>query len=62
MNCGRDENPTYHTSIHLDVNVSFLTQRITWESLTQEVIMEHFLDGLKHLRHLEFTTQELLAS
>jgi len=58
MNCGKDENPTYHTSIHLDINVSFSTQRITWESLTREMIMEHFLDILKHLRHSEFTTQE----
>ena len=58
MNYGRDENLTYHTSIHLDVNVSFLTLRITWASLTQKVIMEHFLDTLKHLRLLEFTTEE----
>ena len=58
MNCGRDENPTYHIFIHLDTNVSFSTQRITWESLTKDVIVEYFLDTLKFLRHSEFITQE----
>ena len=58
MNYGKDENPTYHISILLDVDVSFLTLKITWESLTQKVIMGHFLDILKCLRHSGFTTQE----
>jgi len=53
------KNPTYHTSIHLDVNVSFITLRITWESLTLKVITGHFLDTQKHIRHSEFTTQEI---
>jgi len=58
MNWGREENLTYHTYIYLDVNVSFSTQMITWESLTQKVMMENFLDTQKHLRHSKFTTQE----
>ena len=58
MNCGRDKNPTYHTFIPLDVNVSFLTLKITWKILIQKVIMEHFLNTLKHLRHTEFTALE----
>ena len=58
MNCGRDENQTYHIFIHLDANVSSSIQRINREILTREGIMEHFLDTLKHLKHLEFITQE----
>jgi len=50
MNCGRDENPTYHTSILL--NVSFLTLKITWKSLIQKVIMEHFLVSIMQRTHL----------
>ena len=58
MNCGRDANLTYHTSIHLGENVSFLILKITWKNLIERVIRKHFLDTLKHLRHSDFTTLE----
>ena len=48
MNSGKDESPTFHISILLDVNVLFLTLKTTWESLTPSVIMEHYLGTLKH--------------
>ena len=35
MNCGREENPTYHIFILLGASVSFLIQKIVWENLTQ---------------------------
>ena len=58
MKYGRNENPTYNIFFHLDANVSFSTQRITWENLTRKVIMGYFLDTLKLLGHSKFTTQE----
>ena len=51
MNCGKDENPTFQISILLDDNVSFLTPKTTYESLTLSVIMEHYLGTFKHPRH-----------
>jgi len=58
MDCGKDENPTFHISILLDTNVSFLTLGTTWESLILSVIMEHYLGNLKHPSHIEFITLE----
>jgi len=58
MNYGKDENPTFHTFILLDVSALYLTLRTTWESLTPSVIMEHYLHTLKHLRHTKSTTLE----
>ena len=58
MNCGRENNPTYHTSIPLDANVAFKTPKTTWESLTLSVIMEYFLCTLKHQRYIECRTLE----
>ena len=48
MNYGKDENPIFHTFILLDVNVSFLTLKKTWESLILSVTMEH--QGIQILR------------
>ena len=56
MNCGRDENPTYHTSIHLDVNISFKTLRTTWVNLILGAIITYCVGSLRLLRHTEFTT------
>jgi len=57
MNCGDDESPTFHISI-LGSQRFILNTKESWESLTQSVIMEYYLDTLKHLRPIESTTLE----
>ena len=56
MNCGRDENPTYHIFIHLDADVLVLIQSITWENLIPKVTMGYFLDTRKLQRHSKCIT------
>ena len=56
MNWGKDKNITFHIYILLEVNAYFLTLKTTWESLTLNVIMGHYLGTQKHPRHIESTT------
>ena len=60
MNCEEEGNPTFLTSMPLDVSVIFLILVTSLVSLTRKLTKEFSLDILKRLRHIEFIILERL--
>ena len=59
MSCVEEEDPTFLTSMLLDVSVIFLILVTSLESLIQKLTNKFFLDILKLLKLIEFITLEL---
>jgi len=59
MNYGMEEDPIFHTFIHLDLSLLSLTPEINLQNLIQRWIKEFFLDILIHTKPKEVSIQEL---
>ena len=59
MNCREEGDPTFLTSMPLDVSVIFLTLVTSLESLIPRLINEFFLDILKLLKLIKFIILKL---
>ena len=59
MNCGEEGDPTFITSMPLDVSIIFLILVTSLESLIPKYTKEFFLGILNPLKPIEFIILEL---